>query len=276
MDDPELDPVLHAEALDALARIHRVSGTVGVLARFLRQLWESAGEGGAGKGSVGRAAGGVTRAASGIRSKIERVSNHGSGVWPGERRVPIRILDVGCGDGAVLIGVGKVATALGIPVRLYGCDFSARALDRAREKAIAAGVGLRLTRLDVTRDPLPHGFDLVTCALFLHHFDAEDAVRILGAMRGAGSAVLVQDLLRTRFGYLLAWAGVRVLSRSPVARLDGPLSVRGAYTADEVLDLCARAGMGEAVLRRAWPERFVVEWTRPQEGGRTPDPVRTR
>lgn len=37
MDDPALDPALHAGALAGLARLHRASGTVGILTRAMRR-----------------------------------------------------------------------------------------------------------------------------------------------------------------------------------------------------------------------------------------------
>jgi len=225
MDAPDLDPALHTQALHALDRINRISGTHRRVADVVRRL------------------------------SAERGAADPS-------HPPIRVLDVGCGDGAVLLRVGRIARARGIAVHLHGCDVSPTALARARDRAAEAGIDLALTLLDVTRDPLPAGFDLVTCTLFLHHLDDADTMRVLSGMRAAGRVGLIQDLRRTRLGYGLAWAGVRLLSRSPVARVDGPLSVVAAYSMREIAALCARAGLDGAQVRAAWPERFVVHWRR--------------
>jgi hypothetical protein len=75
-------------------------------------------------------------------------------------------------------------------------------------------------------------------------------------------ALLVQDLRRTHLGYALAWLGLHTLTRSPVARRDGLVSVRAAFTLEEASALARRAGLAEAVVRPCWPQRFVLRWVR--------------
>jgi len=70
-------------------------------------------------------------------------------------------------------------------------------------------------------------------------------------------------LVRTRFGYALAWAGGRLLTRSPIVHTDGPLSVRAAFTLDEFGTLAERAGLRGATFRRHWPQRFLFAWRKP-------------
>jgi hypothetical protein len=79
----------------------------------------------------------------------------------------------------------------------------------------------------------------------------------------AGRAVLVDDLVRGRGGFALAWAGCRLLSRSRVVRHDGPVSVAAAFTPAEALSLARRAGLEGATIVRHWPQRFLLEWRRP-------------
>jgi len=118
--------------------------------------------------------------------------------------------------------------------------------------------------LDALNDDLPAGFDIITCSLFLHHLDEPDAERLLRKLgTAAGRLVLVNDLARSRRGYLLAWAGTRILSRSPIVHVDGPLSVEGAFTPVEALDLAQRAGLSGATVRRRWPFRYLLRWSRP-------------
>ena len=68
------------------------------------------------------------------------------------------------------------------------------------------------------------------------------------------------DLLRTRVGLFLAQLGTQVLSRSSVARIDGPLSVKAARTIKEYKQLFEEAGLLEPFLQRTWPERVCVTW----------------
>ena len=102
---------------------------------------------------------------------------------------------------------------------------------------------------------------MVYCTLFAHHLDPPDVVRLLKAMSSkARHLVIVDDLIRSRLGYLLAWIGTRLLSGSWVVHHDGPLSVKAAFTPAEILDLASQAGLRNCVMERTWPERYRLSW----------------
>ena len=72
----------------------------------------------------------------------------------------------------------------------------------------------------------------------------------------------MHDLIRSHVDLLLTWIGTRLLSRSPIVQIDGPLSVGGAFQLDEVAQLAAAAGLVGAEISRFWPERFLLSWSR--------------
>jgi 2-polyprenyl-3-methyl-5-hydroxy-6-metoxy-1,4-benzoquinol methylase len=176
----------------------------------------------------------------------------------------LRVLDVASGGGDVAIGLAKRAKRESVRAIIEGCDVSGTAVEHAQELASRSGLpGLRFFRLDLLRDPLPADYDVVTCTLFLHHLSDDDAWMALTKMREAArQLVLVDDLLRTRLGYALAWLGGRLLTRSPVVHVDGPLSVAAAFTVDEITQLAEKAGVKSARISRHWPQRFLLSWTR--------------
>jgi hypothetical protein len=142
------------------------------------------------------------------------------------------------------------ARRVGRPIRVLALDRDPAALGVARaasagypEIAYVAGDALAL--------PVrPAGVDLVISALTLHHLEPEPAVRALAEMDGAARAgVVVNDLERSRAGWALVWLVTRVLAKNRASRIDGPLSVRRAYTAAEVGLLCRRAGLDARVVR---------------------------
>jgi SAM-dependent methyltransferase len=202
-------------------------------------------------------------------ARVNAVSLTARRVWTEIARLerrgvrPVRVLDIACGGGDVLVSVARRARRLGIAVDLHGCDVSPVALQRAREHGGDA-LGVAFHALDAVRDPLPGGHDLLCTSLFLHHLSSEDALHLLRAMAGATRrAVFVQDLRRTGLGYALALAGLSVLTRSVVAREDGLVSVRAAFTLSEVGMLCREAELADAEVRGCWPQRFTIRWTRP-------------
>ena len=85
-------------------------------------------------------------------------------------------------------------------------------------------------------------------------------MEFLARMGAVARGGVVQDLLRSRLGYLMAWWGLRILSRSPVARVDGPRSVEAGFTMAEAAELARSARLPAVRLRRAWPERLILRW----------------
>ena len=126
-----------------------------------------------------------------------------------------------------------------------------------------ANVDASFFQHDVLSDQFPQEYDVLTCSLFLHHLNETDAIILMQKMSAAaGQVVLIDDLRRTRFGFFLAWAGCRLLSRSPIVHHDGPQSVVAAFSDSEARELAKQAGMGDVTISRHWPQRFLLTWRR--------------
>jgi SAM-dependent methyltransferase len=203
--------------------------------------------------------------------RVNAVSGTVDALWRGlEQTVglsgsPIRVLDIAAGGGDNAIRLNDLARCRGVKLQVEGCDISPTAVEHAQTAARQAGLtDNQFFRLDALEDTLPDGYDVFMCSLFLHHLEESRALELLRRMAAkAARAVLVDDLVRSRFGYLLAWAGGRLLTRSPIIHTDGPLSVRAAFSLKEIRDLAERAGMSGAVIRRHWPQRFLLSWRKP-------------
>jgi 2-polyprenyl-3-methyl-5-hydroxy-6-metoxy-1,4-benzoquinol methylase len=114
------------------------------------------------------------------------------------------------------------------------------------------------------KTPLPDGYDVITCSLFLHHLEEFDAESMLRSMASAATQMIVaSDLRRTRLGYAMALVASRLLTRSPIVRVDGPLSVAAAFTIEEAQALAARAGLAGTTISRRWPQRYLLVWRKP-------------
>lgn len=181
-----------------------------------------------------------------------------------ERRT-IRVLDVACGGGDVLRSLALRARSAGLPISFSGCDVSEFALQFAAERSRKAGFeSISFFEHDVLKDALPAGYDVIFNTLFFHHLHWEQACSLLGEMaRQTQRLVLVDDLRRTRTGYFLAQCAGRFLTRSPVVRSDGPLSVRAAFTEGELRDMAESCRLSGVRIRRHWPERMLLSWERP-------------
>jgi SAM-dependent methyltransferase len=203
-------------------------------------------------------------------TRLNWLSNSAALLWPairdlarGEPARELQVLDVATGAADVPLRLARRAQRAGLRVTFAACDASPTALDHARRRAAEAGVRLRLIPLDVLSDPLPDGFDVMTCSLFLHHLDDEQAVDLLRRMAAAARLVLVNDLVRGRLNRLLVSLASHLVTRSPVVHADGPRSAAAAFTVAEMTDLCRRAGLDGAVVRSRFPCRMLVTWSRP-------------
>ncbi len=176
---------------------------------------------------------------------------------------PLRVLDLACGAGDVTMHLATLAARGGLAVQVDGCDVSPVAIEHARERAAREGVAVGFSRLDVLTDALPEGYDVVTASLFLHHLTRADAVGLLGRMsRAARRMVIVSDLRRNHLGLLIAALGTRLLTREAVVHIDGPRSVRAAYTPSELSEMAREAGLGGASVRCFAPCRILLTWSR--------------
>lgn len=222
MDQPGLEPAEHVRALQGLGRIN-------VLSRVGSVLWPP----------------------------IERLAR-----LQGMNDRPLRVLDLATGGGDTPITLARRAAAKGLNVEIDGCDISSQAIDYAQGQTSARGIRVRFFVLDALRARLPSDYDVLCCSLFLHHLGETDAIALLSRMAAAAQRlVLVDDLVRNRWGYLLALTGCHVLSSSRIVHVDGPTSVAAAFTPNEALSLAERAGLQGTSLTRHWPQRLLLTWS---------------
>lgn len=199
----------------------------------------------------------VSRIAQTMASALIRYSRA-----TGERT--LCVLDLASGGGDVTLGIWRRARRAGLHLEITGCDMSPTAIQRANDRARSADAPIEFIQCNVLADPLPGGCHVVMSSLFLHHLDEQQAVCLLTRMREhAARLVLLNDLRRGTFPWLLALAATRLLTRSDVVHVDGPRSVAGAFTMEEARNLCERAGLAGASLRRSWPYRYLITWRKP-------------
>lgn len=203
-------------------------------------------------------------------ARLNALSGSVGVLWPEVRKLarelarPLRILDVATGGGDVPLGLWTRAGRAGLKLELTACDISPVALQVAEARTRSAGATVRYFAADALAEPLPTGFDIVTCSLFLHHLSDDNAVTLLGRLAAATERlVLVNDLSRSRWNLALVWCATRLVTRSHVVHTDGPLSVRGAFTPLEVAALARRAGLTGASVSARFPCRWLLMWRKP-------------
>lgn len=162
---------------------------------------------------------------------------------------PVTILDLATGSADIPLAIHHWATTRGLDVSIVASDASDEMLALAKEH-VTGVPAVTLARYDARSVPLPDAcFDVVLCSLSLHHFAPDDAVRVLREMdRLARAGFILNDLHRSRAGYVAAWLAAHLTTHNRLTRNDAPLSVRRAYTPAELDGLLRRAGIAHVTI----------------------------
>lgn len=161
----------------------------------------------------------------------------------------LHVLEVAAGRGDVLQAACKVLLRKGVSVQVSLLDRSAQHLPEDHYwkpplpmPTLIAGDALSI--------PLPdRSVDVVSCCLFLHHLNDEDARAFLReALRVSRVAVIVNDLERRRAHLWLSRLAT-LMDPSWISRHDGPTSVRRAYTYQEAKTMLQETGCAFELTR---------------------------
>lgn len=206
----------------------------------------------------------VNRLAGGTRATIRALPGLLKAV-PTDQ--PAIILDLATGSGDIPRAILNWAAKSGRPVNIIASDLSPDILDEAR-RHLGDNGHVSFASYDARAVPLPdRSVDVALCALALHHFSREEAIAVLREMaRVSRIGLVINDITRSRQGLLSAWIASRLATRNRLTRNDMPLSVRRAFTPEELRQMLSEAGLENAVVRTHWLFRMTAVWQAPETG----------
>lgn len=157
-------------------------------------------------------------------------------------RPPRRIVELGAGDGTLLLRLGRRQGPKWPRVEATVVDRQNLVTLETRRSFAALGWTLHVVARDVfgwldESDPAPH--DLILANLFLHHFEGDVLARLLSAIARRSTAFVACEPRRAPVA-LVGSHLVGLLGCNAVSRNDAVLSVR--------------AGFRDAELTAAWAE----------------------
>jgi ubiquinone/menaquinone biosynthesis C-methylase UbiE len=156
---------------------------------------------------------------------IERVARH-----TGQHH--LSLLEVAAGTADAPLAASANLARQGIHVAVTLLDRSASHMNGSQPKV--AGDALALPFRD-------NSFDLVSCVLFAHHLEPDELKSFIAeGMRVCRTAVLINDLRRSRLHLALIYAGLPLFST--LTRHDSVASIKRAYTPDELAAMLACSG----------------------------------
>ena len=192
-------------------------------------------------------------------------------------RPELTLLDVGTGGADIPVDLLARAAKRSRRLSIVAIDSRPEVLAAAvrASPAVATTRGLELHVGDGLSLPYPdRSFDVAHASMVLHHLAADEAVRLIREMaRVARLGVVVNDLERSRLGWIGAWLMSHLLTGNRYTRHDAPLSVRRSYRADEMAALLRDAGtIPVRTIRGAMGQRYAIAaLSRPVADGDGPD-----
>jgi hypothetical protein len=160
---------------------------------------------------------------------------------------PLRILEIGAGDGTLLLGVARALAPAWPRVELTLLDRQDIVTPATLAAYAALGWNVKLEVADVldwavqrSADMTPPTWDLITTTLFLHHFEGAPLDGLLAAIATCADRFFACE---PRRGWL-ALAGshlVGAIGANDVTRVDAVLSVHAGFRGHEITKLWSGA-----------------------------------
>ncbi len=177
----------------------------------------------------------------GARAILERALAR---VAPRPPASPLRVIELGCGDGLLMLDLARSRRSPLGDVELTLLDLQPIVTAETLAAYAAAGWRARPLSEDVLAwaegDATDGRWDIVVVNLFLHHFEGEALRRLLAGCARRADALAACEPRRSRFA-LGASHLVVFLGANHVTRRDAVLSVRAGFIDDE--------------LEQVWPDR---------------------
>jgi SAM-dependent methyltransferase len=173
---------------------------------------------------------------------------------------PLRITDVGCGDGEMLRRIAGWATKRGTVVALTGIDLNPDAIRAARE-ATPPTQRIKWITGDALSVAGADEIDVVLSSLLTHHLTDAQIVQFLQWMeRTAQRGWFINDLHRQKVPYRIFRLMTRFTNWHPFVKNDGAVSILRSFVVEDWQRLCAAAGLaGSTVsIKEYRPARICV------------------
>jgi hypothetical protein len=174
-----------------------------------------------------------------------------------DRRGPVTIVDIGCGDGEMLREIARFGIKKGLDLNLIGVDANEFIISEAKVRS-KEFLNLSFRQVNVFSEELDKiEFDIALCTLFLHHFSNSEIVHILNRLHGkAKVGIVVNDLERSFVAFWLFRIAGAVFLKTKIARHDGLVSVARGFRRGELLSFSEKIKNCESRIRWKWAFRF--------------------
>lgn len=179
---------------------------------------------------------------------------------------PVHIIDVGCGNGAMLREIATWGRSTDYEMKLTGIDANAHAIGIA-ERASEYFPEIKYKAQNVfSKWYKKQTYDIVLCTLTLHHFQNNEIEELLDTFyRQARLGVVINDLHRSKQAYILFKAFCKVFINNKIAKEDGLTSILRGFKKKDLKNFAAGIPAKKQKIRWKWAYRY--QWIIDKQNG---------
>ena len=170
---------------------------------------------------------------------------------------PIRIIDVGCGNGSILKEIADYGREKSEKFDLLGIDANTNAMEIA-EKNLSAYPEVSFRGMDVFSEEFKaQKADIILCTLTLHHFSNEQILELMEIFtQKAGLGVVINDLQRSIAAYYLFQAFCAAFGIREINRKDGLTSILRSFKKEELENFGKKLKVSQQEINSKWAFRY--------------------
>lgn len=170
---------------------------------------------------------------------------------------PVKIIDVGCGNGTILQEVAEWGRKRGERLELLGIDANKNAMEIAR-KNLSGFPEVTFKDMDVFSDEFKaQEADIILCTLTLHHFNDEQIKELMSTFTSmAKLGVVINDLRRDKKAYYLFKAFCAAFRLGEINRKDGLTSILRSFKKSDLKSYGKHLKVSRQEINNKWAFRY--------------------
>ncbi|UKT62827.1 methyltransferase domain-containing protein [Pedobacter mucosus] len=169
-----------------------------------------------------------------------------------------RIIDVGCGNGAMLRMLADYAKSKHLNFELKGIDANQFTIDHAKSLS-RKYANISYECKDVF-DHLnePEKCEIILCTLTLHHFKNDEIINLLQNFKlAANVGIVINDLQRSALAYRLFTALSFVFRLNDMSREDGLVSILRGFKKEDLRNYEQKLAIKTSFIKWKWAFRYL-------------------
>lgn len=169
-----------------------------------------------------------------------------------------KIVDVGCSDGEVLRQIAYHFSKKNINIQFLGIDINAKSILRAQKKSKGLE-NISFQEKDIlTLDETTFSCDIILCTLTVHHFTDNEIIKFLSKFKVlAKTAIIVNDLERSKIAYRLYQLFSAVFMKSSVTKYDGKVSIARSFKRKDLESYSKQLALTNYSISWKWAFRYL-------------------